>query len=79
MRLNPGQRAEVLSQFSAWDQFGIELLEVNHYGLPELAERFGLTSYDASYLSLAQQLGAELVTLDRRLARAAGSSPSAQA
>jgi len=30
-----------------------------------------LTGYDASYLWLAQRLNAELVTLDRDLARAA--------
>ena len=77
MRLRPEARATVLVQFAAWDQFGIELLEIDPYSLPELAEQFGLTSYDASYLSLAQQLDAELVTLDRRLARAAGTSPPA--
>jgi predicted nucleic acid-binding protein len=32
-----------------------------------LAERIGLTTYDASYLWLARRTGAELVTLDRRL------------
>ena len=31
----------------------------------------GLSSYDASYLWLARRLGAELVTLDARLAAAA--------
>ena len=36
-----------------------------------LAERIGLTAYDASYLWLARRTGAELVTLDRRLAAAA--------
>ncbi len=36
-----------------------------------LALATGLTAYDASYLWLARLLGAELVTLDRRLAAAA--------
>jgi predicted nucleic acid-binding protein len=36
-----------------------------------LAEHFGLTTYDASYLWLARELDAELVTLDRQLAHAA--------
>ena len=43
--------------------------------LPEavtLAERMGLTVYDASYLWLAQELQAELITLDKQLADAAG-------
>ena len=38
-----------------------------------MAERFLLpAAYDAHYLALADQLGAELWTLDRRLARAVG-------
>ena len=36
--------------------------------LSALAERRGLTVYDASYLELALRLGAELITLDRELA-----------
>jgi len=39
--------------------------------LPEaitLAERIGLTVYDASYLWLAEKLQAELITLDKQLA-----------
>jgi predicted nucleic acid-binding protein len=35
-----------------------------------LAERTRLSLYDASYLRLARTLGAELVTLDDKLARA---------
>jgi len=38
-----------------------------------LATTTGLTAYDASYLWIAQTRDVELVTLDRRLARAAGS------
>jgi predicted nucleic acid-binding protein len=36
-----------------------------------LAERFGLTSYDAAYLELAQRRGLPLATLDRDLQAAA--------
>ena len=39
--------------------------------LSALAERRGLTVYDASYLELALRLGADLITLDRELADAA--------
>ncbi len=35
-------------------------------------ERHGLTAYDAQYLALAEQLDVSLVTIDRRLAVAAG-------
>jgi predicted nucleic acid-binding protein len=37
----------------------------------ETAARTGLTAYDGAYLWLAQALGAGLVTLDQRIARAA--------
>ena len=37
----------------------------------ELAERFNLTVYDATYLELAQRLGCPLATLDRELRSAA--------
>lgn len=36
-----------------------------------LATRFGITSYDAAYLALAEIAGATLLTLDRRLHAAA--------
>ena len=39
--------------------------------LMETAARVGLTTYDAAYLWLAAELGAELVTLDQKLRRAA--------
>lgn len=37
-----------------------------------LAERFGLTIYDATYLELAQRRGLPLATLDKELREAAG-------
>lgn len=38
----------------------------------DLVERFGLTSFDAAYLALAQIYAADLATLDLELAQAAG-------
>ena len=70
LRANPAQRAEFLAAFGNWSDMGIDLVAVDHEGVLEVAEQFALTSYDASYLWLAQRLGAELVTLDRRLASA---------
>lgn len=46
-------------------------MAVDHDGALEAAAATGLTAYDASYLWLARQLGVELVTLDRQLAKAA--------
>ena len=45
-------------------------LRLHH--LLEVARRYGLTSYDAAYLTLALQLNLPLATLDRDLAAAAG-------
>lgn len=53
-------------------------IEIEHVSLgqalgpiSQVAERQGLTAYDASYLELAQRLDAPLATLDDRLAAAA--------
>jgi len=71
LRQYPDRRDALLDQFSAQAGVAIEIREVDHLEAVELAERFGLSTYDASYLWLARELGADLVTLDRRLARAA--------
>ena len=39
--------------------------------IASLAERFGLSAYDATYLELADRLGVPLASLDRRLRGAA--------
>jgi predicted nucleic acid-binding protein len=72
LRRNPGQRNALLTQFLSYFAMPIDIREVDLLATLSLAEQFNLTAYDASYLWLAQQLNAELVTLDRQLARAAG-------
>jgi predicted nucleic acid-binding protein len=72
IRGNPEAHSDFLAALALWDQMGIEIVSVDHLAVLPLAERCGLTAYDASYLWLAQRLHAELVTLDRQLARAAG-------
>jgi predicted nucleic acid-binding protein len=67
LRRNPQQREAVLAVFALYDRMPIEIFEVDHADALQLAEAFGLSSYDAAYLWLAQKLAAELVTLDRRL------------
>jgi predicted nucleic acid-binding protein len=70
-RRHPEQEAALTTAFQLRHRLGVEELAVDHVGAMELARMSGLTAYDASYLWLSQRLGAELVTLDRRLARAA--------
>jgi predicted nucleic acid-binding protein len=71
LRRHPEERAALIEAHRLLDQMELYELEVR---LPEvvlLAEREGLTAYDASYLWLAQELDVELVTLDDELSRAA--------
>lgn len=49
----------------------IRWTEVDHYAVWSLALEAGLTTYDATYLWLARDLGLPLLTFDSRLQRAA--------
>ena len=59
-----------LLQAALGEGSGIQWMDVNMTDVVLIAKATGLTAYDASYLWLAGSLGAELVTLDRRLAAA---------
>jgi predicted nucleic acid-binding protein len=50
------------------DRWGVIWQDVDHADAVLVAQATGLSTYDASYLWLAGSLGADLVTLDRRLA-----------
>ena len=50
----------------------LKIYDVDSDAVLDAALEFDLTVYDASYLWLARQLTAPLVTLDQRLARLAG-------
>src|SRR6202048_1448251 len=67
LRSSPQQREALLAAFALYARMPIEIIEVDHADTLRLAEAFGLSSYDAAYLWLAQKLAAELVTLDGRL------------
>ncbi len=69
MRRHPKQREALLAAHRLFGQMGISQTEVDLTEVLILAEQTGLTSYDASYLWLARRLNAELVTLDKQLAR----------
>jgi predicted nucleic acid-binding protein len=67
----PEQSADILAAFRLLSQMALETVGVDHVAVVTLANTMGLTTYDASYLWLAQALGVSLVTLDRELRRAA--------
>jgi predicted nucleic acid-binding protein len=67
---HPKQVSELAAAFRLRDRLAVEDVVVDHDDTLALAARTGLTAYDASYLWLSRQLGAELVTLDQQLANA---------
>jgi predicted nucleic acid-binding protein len=71
MRRHPEQREALRTAFDLYEHLGLEEVTVDHAGVLDVAETTGLTAYDASYLWLARMFDAELVTLDRQLAKAA--------
>jgi len=71
LRRHPEQRTKLLAAHARFSRLGVRQLEVDLAAILLLAEKTGLTAYDAAYLWLAQTLGVELVSLDARLLRAA--------
>lgn len=71
-RRAPDEREKLLEAMALRVGFDIEELPVDPIAVLTLALQTKLTAYDASYLWLARQFDAELVTLDQALARAAG-------
>ncbi len=71
-RRQPADAVRILGALSvALDRdWGMTWREVEAADVVMLAVATGLTSYDASYLWLAGTLGADLVTLDARIAEA---------
>ena len=66
----PDVKQQIAAIRMLFDWLGVEEVAVDYDEALDLAAATGLTAYDASYLWLARQLGAELVTLDRQLAKA---------
>ncbi len=71
MRADRNNRDAIAVQHAQSLALPIREYDVDHADVLKLAEASGLSAYDASYLWLAQKLGAELVTLDERLKKAA--------
>jgi predicted nucleic acid-binding protein len=61
----------VAAALQAYVRLPIERHAVNAETIAVIAERYGLTAYDAAYLHIAEQLTAPLATFDDRLAAAA--------
>jgi predicted nucleic acid-binding protein len=70
-RRHPLRAQALTAAFKLRHRLGVEEMAIDHDQVLVLAAQTGLTGYDASYLWLARQLEAELVTLDRQLERAA--------
>ncbi len=67
----PAKRTLLLEALELFGQMDIAQIKVNVCEVITLAEHKRLFTYDASYIWLAQQFGAELVTLDKTLDKAA--------
>ena len=73
-RRHPVLAPAIQAALYAATQLPISRVTVPPVEMLRLARTTGLTAYDASYLWLAHSREAELVTLDDRLAKAAGLS-----
>jgi predicted nucleic acid-binding protein len=71
IRRNATEQSALIAAFQRRRRLHIDELGVDADEVLDLALKTGLTAYDASYLWLSRDLGAELVTLDRQLAKAA--------
>jgi predicted nucleic acid-binding protein len=70
IRRHLDQRDALMAAFGMLERMEVGIVEIEQGEAVVLAERYGLTAYDASYLWLARRMSADMVTLDRRLAAA---------
>lgn len=71
IRREPARRLEIIEQHGASLNLPVEEFSIDTRHVRAIAEDEKISAYDASYLWLARRLGVELVTLDRRLQKAA--------
>jgi len=67
----PSQVEQITTAFSLLNNLSIDAVDVDYAQVVQLAKDVGLSTYDASYLWLALQTNARLVTLDNKLQHAA--------
>jgi predicted nucleic acid-binding protein len=70
MKAHPSQNIVILEAFKLARRLNIEMIEVDHLAVVELAEETGLTTYDASYIWLTLEVKGGLITLDAKMNRA---------
>jgi len=70
IKAHPSQKSLISEAFELARKLNIEIIEVDHLAVIELAKDTGLTTYDTSYLWLALELRGELITLDTKMQRA---------
>ena len=66
----PADAKVILARYRLFAELDITLRDPDWASLPELAQEWALSAYDAAYLQLALDSSAPLVTLDARLAAA---------
>jgi predicted nucleic acid-binding protein len=66
----PKLRAQLESCYQIFCESAIERVEIPVFSVIPIAEKFGLTIYDASYFWLASSLNVELFTFDKILCAA---------
>jgi predicted nucleic acid-binding protein len=71
MRLHPELEPLMRTAFGLAFRLSVAIRDVDYGETVNLALKSDLTTYDASYLWLADHLGAELVTLDAKLGKIA--------
>ena len=67
IKASPSGKDQMVQALSFAYQLDVKTVEVNPTEVVQLAFETGLSTYDASYLWLANTLSASLVTLDRSL------------
>ena len=71
MKAHPDLEDKLLEAFGLGSRIGMQLVDVDHLEVIQLAGIIGRSAYDANYLWLAQRLKAELITLDKKMKEAA--------
>jgi predicted nucleic acid-binding protein len=67
---HPELDSQLISALGFLSRIAIDIIQVDHLATVTLARETGLTTYDASYMWIAINLGGELITLDEKLANA---------